>query len=100
VQHGLDVSELQKLTALTRLRMHCARSSIEACVGSLVAVTQLQSLALLTSAKVAAVSMLPLMALTALTQLCVAWANSGGGDVEGDGGLPHFIARVRGDLYW
>jgi hypothetical protein len=73
LQHGPCVSELHKLTALTRLRLYYCQDdpdSFEGSMRSLAAVTRLRDLEVLHhTADVIVASLLPLTSLTALTKL-------------------------------
>jgi hypothetical protein len=77
LQHGLHVSELCKLTALTSLGLQYADStahSSSASMRGLASVVQIQALTLDISSPVATVSsLLPLTSLTALTSLSPGW---------------------------
>ena len=70
LQPGLHVSELQKLTALTRLSVCWYSTDVAECMMGLAAVTQLQSVTInLDIPRIPVASLLPLTSLTALTLL-------------------------------
>ena len=70
LQPGLHVSELHKLTALTRLQLGYGRQGFDECVRGLAAVAQLKYIEVTTrSPDITVTSLLPLTSLTALTEL-------------------------------
>jgi hypothetical protein len=76
MQLGPHVSELHKLTALTKLRAMYGSGDLPACQESLrglAALTQLRELSFEFSAKVTVASLLPLTSLTALTDFECHW---------------------------
>jgi hypothetical protein len=79
MQLGPHVSELHKLTALTKLRAMYGSGDLPACQQSLrglAALTQLRELSFEFSAEVTVASLLPLTSLTALTEFECHWQPS------------------------